>query len=169
MPAHVRMQVKTSERLRVILRPELFMEHTQLLDGANNIFGQMFGETVESSPVDQGEYQLSWTRRNYQKGQKYYFEMRNSARHAKFLIYGMDINFRRFIRTSMGYTGHSYKYPDPTRGILHDVRRIVWNHKQKFVQEFQRKKVMYKTSTGRRVNVSNIKTITSFTKGERYR
>lgn len=169
MPLTAKCQVKTSERLRIILRPELFMEETKLMDGAMKIFGDMFGETVQSSPVDKGDYQLSWSRHNARYGNKFRFEMRNSAKHAKFLIYGADINFKRFYRTSMGYTGHSYKYPDPTRGILHDVRRIVWNHKKKFLDEFQQRKTMFKTTSGRKVHVSNIKTITSFTKGEFYR
>jgi hypothetical protein len=169
MPAHMKCTVRKSERLRIILVPELFMEQTKLMDGALNIFEQMYGETVKSAPVDTGEYQLSWTRRNYQKGNKYIFEMRNSAKHAKFLIYGMDINYRRFIRTSMGWTGKTYRYPDPMRGILHDVRRIVWNHKQQFLKEFQQRKIMYKATTGRRVTVSNIRAVTSFTKGARYR
>lgn len=168
MPTHTRIQVKKSERIRFILNPETFLEQTRLADGFIKMCDEMYTEVVESSPVDKGLYKNSWNSSTNSTPKRLTFKFTNNVDYAKFLIYGMDINFRRFIRTSRGYTGHSYKYPDPMRGILHDVRRIMWNYRNKYIEEFQRTRTMYRATTGRKVSVSNVRTIKSFTTGGRY-
>lgn len=168
MPAKVKVTVRKSERMRFLLNPADFIEKTKLADGFMNMCDEMYAEVVDSSPVDQGTYQDSWSSSSKGTTKRYTFTFKNSAAHARFLVYGMDINFRRFIRTSRGYTGHSYRYPDPMRGILHDVRRIMWNYKGKFLEEFQRRRTMFRVSTGRKVTVSSIRVTKMFTAGSRY-
>ncbi len=158
MAARVRVRVKTSERLRVILNPENFLEQTGLANAAMEMFEQFHKETVNSSPYDKGKYRRSWQTKSYSDGKRLIMKMWNDTKYAKFLVYGTDIGFSRFIPTAMGRTGRSYVIPDPMRGIIHDVRRLLWYKKQDFLEEFQKVRLMYRAN-GRTVKVKNVKTI----------
>lgn len=166
--AHVKIRVNVSERVGLILNPDSFIEATMMLDAIERNIDECFREIVDSSPVDEGDYQLAWSRKNYKRGKTYYFNIHNDAQYAKYLVYGMDINFKRFLRTSRGLTGKSYKYPDPARGIIHDVRRIVWNQKNKMISDLRKRRVTFNWRTGVLRIKSNIAATTSFTAGERY-
>jgi hypothetical protein len=166
---HVRCTPVISEQVRLILNPDTFIESTMMLQTIETEVDKCFREIVDSSPVDEGDYQLSWVRENSKRGNTYRFVIKNEGiPYAKFLIYGMDINFRRFIRTSRGLTGKTYKYPDPARGIIHDVRRIVWNSKNQMISNLQVRKYTFNWRAGTLRISSNITAKTLFTKGERY-
>ncbi len=167
---HVRCTPVISEQVRLILNPDTFIESTMMLETIETEVEKCFREIVDSSPVDEGDYQLSWSRTKRKIGKTgYEYTIANSGLpYAKFLVYGMDINFRRFIRTARGLTGKSYKYPDPARGIIHDVRKIVWNTKNQIVRDLQVRKYSYNWRRGTLKISTNIASRTLFTKGERY-
>lgn len=169
MAAKVKVVTKFSERLIYVLNPINFLEQTEILNAIDNNVKDIFGEIIKSSPVDTGEYQLSWTKTYTKTGTRHRWTIRNTAEHARFLIYGMDINFRRFIRTSRGLTGKSYKYPDTTRGIIHDVRRIIWLHRDKLLKDVQKLTLSFDLrSRGLKARL-NLAAFTAFNYGERYR
>jgi hypothetical protein len=158
MAPQVRVKVKTSERLRIILNPENFLEQTGLANAAMEMFEQFHRETVNSAPYDTGKYRRSWQTKSYTDRKRLIMKMWNDTKYAKFLVYGTDIGYSRFIPTALGKTGHSYTIPDPMRGILHDVRRLLWYKKQDFLEEFQKVRTMYRAS-GRAVGVKNVRTV----------
>jgi len=169
MAAKVRVIPEFSERLIYVLNPINFVEQTQILNAIDENVNEMFGEIIKSSPVDTGDYQLSWSKTYRKTGTSHIWELRNTSDHARFLVYGMDINFRRFIRTSRGLTGKWYKYPDTTRGIIHDVRRIIWLQRNRLLTDVQRLTLSFDVKSrafGARLNLA---AFTAFNYGERYR
>lgn len=81
----------------------------------------LFDELVETSPVDSGTYRSNWTKTAVSA---YLIEIANKTPYGKFLVYGTT-------RWTNAVMRKSYQRADLSRGILHDVRAIVFDFKER--------------------------------------
>lgn len=84
----------------------------------------LYNEIRDSSPVDTGKYKRNW--KLNRKGNLEWLITNIGIRYSKFLVWGT----RKFKAAGTAYKG--YKYADPSRGIIHDLRQILFYWHDKF-------------------------------------